>query len=496
LLPKLKSKYAAIVIALIPGDDKQTMDLIASKTFSSDTTIKVYLNDDRRNGRILAIEKAMDTDLDFIHYTDMDRLLHWVETQPAEWSRMVDAIQKYDCVIFGRTQDAFSSHPQALITTEIISNQVVSHFLNEDMDVSAGSKSFSRIAAQYILEHCHRGNSFVTDAEWPISLKQAGYKLHYIQVDGLDWESADQYQDQAASRTMQSKAAAEYDADPKHWKRRIEIAEEIIRTALEISRSKYPEENIMPKSDTDFDFDAVFEVDDYLYFYQDELTDERSDKEVTALVSLLKLDQPKKILDLACGFGRHSNRLALLGHQMTGIDITAGFLEIAKTDSVQKGVDVHYQLGDMRKLAFSDEFDVVLLLFTAFGYFSEVENLQVLVNARNALLPGGTLIFDIQNRDAFLKGMRPYYVVEKEGNVMIDRMSFDSLLGRSYNKRIVYRDGIRKDKPFSVRLYNPNEIQVLIVQAGMELLHIYGSWNAEPLTSESNRMIVIARKPV
>ena len=180
---------------------------------------------------------------------------------------------------------------------------------------------------------------------------------------------------------------------------------------------------------------------------------------------------------------------------MTGVDITPGFLEIAMQDAIKKGVEVRYQKSDMRTITFMDEFDCVMLLFTAFGYFSDEENLQVLVNVRNALKAGGLLIFDIPNRDTFLKRIQPVYVVEKEGNLMIDRMSLDSLHGRSYNRRVVFRDGIRKEKPFSIRLYNPNEIHGLITQAGLRLEHIYGGWEAQELTSESNPMVVIAQKP-
>jgi hypothetical protein len=54
-------------------------------------------------------------------------------------------------------------------------------------------------------------------------------------------------------------------------------------------------------SQASFDLSAVFEVDDYMVFYGDDLTDERSEAEVAALVKLLELDSPKKILDLACG---------------------------------------------------------------------------------------------------------------------------------------------------------------------------------------------------
>jgi SAM-dependent methyltransferase len=248
-------------------------------------------------------------------------------------------------------------------------------------------------------------------------------------------------------------------------------------------------------SQIEFDYEAVFEVDDYLYFYSEVLTDQRTEAEVSALVTLLGLDQPLKILDLACGFGRHTNRLAALGHIMTGVDFSQGFLEIARRDALQMRLSVNYQQADMRKITFTDEFDYTLLLFTAFGYFSDAENLQVLQNTCKALVSGGRLVFDVHNRDVFLKTMPPFYVMEKEGNLMIDRMSFDCLNGRSINKRIVIRDGVRKDKPFVIRLYNPNEIQALLFQAGLVLEHLYADWQGSEITPESRRMVVIARKP-
>jgi leucyl-tRNA synthetase len=245
----------------------------------------------------------------------------------------------------------------------------------------------------------------------------------------------------------------------------------------------------------EFDFNAVFDIDDYLYFYNEVLTDDRADDEVSALVSLLGLAQPKKILDLACGFGRHTNRFASLGHTMTGVDLMPGFIDIAQKDALQRNVKVRYQTGDMRYMKFGDLYDCVTLLFTAFGYFTDEENLQVLINIRNALKIGGLLVFDTLNRDTILKDIRPYYVNEKDGNLMIDRQSFDILQGRYYNKRIVIRDGIRKDKPYFVRLYNPQEIRALLNQAGLELYNLYGSFEGSELNTNTRRMVIVARRP-
>lgn len=244
----------------------------------------------------------------------------------------------------------------------------------------------------------------------------------------------------------------------------------------------------------EFDFEAVFEPDDYLYFYEDALTEERTKKEIEFLERELELDTAMEILDLACGHGRHANRLAELGYDVTGVDISQKFLEIAKEDARKKGVKVNFVKEDMRKISFKEEFDRIILLFTSFGYFEDDDNFMVLKNVSNALKPGGLFCFDTFNRDAFLKNFLPYIVMEKGNDLMIERNTFESITGRVYNRRIVIRNGTRKDKPFFVRLYNPTEIGDLLSRTGLTIYKIYGDWDAKPFTTESRRMIIIAKK--
>jgi SAM-dependent methyltransferase len=245
---------------------------------------------------------------------------------------------------------------------------------------------------------------------------------------------------------------------------------------------------------SEFDFDRVFEVDDYLYFYADSLTDERTEIEVSAIVDYLEITSPMKILDLACGFGRHANRLAALGHQVTGIDITPGFLDIARKDAQTKDLPVNYQHGDMRTIQYREEFDRVLIMFTSFGYFEDDENLLVLQNVKKALRDDGMVIIDIHNRDVFVKNIQQSFITERNGDLMVDRQSFDSLSGRMYNRRFIIRDGIREDKPFFIRFYNPNEIRSLLCEAGLKLHTMYGGWRGEPVSLDAGKMVIIARK--
>jgi SAM-dependent methyltransferase len=250
----------------------------------------------------------------------------------------------------------------------------------------------------------------------------------------------------------------------------------------------------MIPSHPQFDYDAVFEVGDHMYFYGESLTDERSDAEVAGLVHIARLEAPVKILDIPCGFGRHTNRLAALGHSMTGVDLYPGFLEIAKQDANARGVQVDYQQRDMRYLDFDAEFDRVMMLFTSFGYFEDEDNFRVLENVARALTMGGLFILDIPNRDNNIKNMPFILVNEKNNDLMIDRCSFDSLTGRMHNRRIVIRNGVRKDKPFFVRMYSPSEIRDWLHRVNMDIIDMYGGYDGSPMTGDGRRMIVVAKR--
>ena len=242
------------------------------------------------------------------------------------------------------------------------------------------------------------------------------------------------------------------------------------------------------------DWKAVFEPDDYLYFYYEGLGGEQREKEVNFIVKELNLMEPKKILDLACGYGRHANKLAALGHDVTGVDITEGFLEIAKKEAKEIGVKVRYILQDMREINFNNEFDCAISMSTAFGYFEDDENFKVLENVSRALKKGGLFLLDLTNRDFILRNFLPYIVIEKGKDYMIDINKLDTVEGRLYDRRIVLRNGVIKEKPFFVRQYAPTEIRDLLERVNLKVTKMFGNYDSSPLSVNSRRMIVIAVK--
>jgi cyclopropane fatty-acyl-phospholipid synthase-like methyltransferase len=242
------------------------------------------------------------------------------------------------------------------------------------------------------------------------------------------------------------------------------------------------------------EWEKVFEVDDYLYFYYEGLSGERREKEVNFIVKELNLAEEKLILDLACGWGRHANKLAALCHKVTGIDITKGFLEMAEHEAKEMGVHVRYVLEDMRKISFVNEFDCVISMSTAFGYFEDEENFKVLKNVSRALKKGGLFLLDITNRDFIVRNFLPSIVVEKGKDLMIDIHEFNPVEGRLYSRRSVFRNGVMKEKPFFTRLYAPTEIRDLLERVNLKVTKMFGYYDSSPLSVNSRRMIVIAEK--
>ena len=100
-----------------------------------------------------------------------------------------------------------------------------------------------------------------------------------------------------------------------------------------------------------FDMEATF-GDDYPYFYGESIDDEHSDADTAEILGLLQLPSGSSILDVPCGHGRLSRRLAAAGMEVTGVDLTPAYVEEARADPHLRPGSVTYLEGDIRSLRF------------------------------------------------------------------------------------------------------------------------------------------------
>jgi SAM-dependent methyltransferase len=233
--------------------------------------------------------------------------------------------------------------------------------------------------------------------------------------------------------------------------------------------------------------------EDYLYFYESWLDDELSDRQAELVWRVLELEDGSEVLDVPCGHGRIANRLAARGARVTGLDADAFFLERARADAAARGVEVEYVQGDMRELPWQERFDGVVNWFTSFGYFDDEGNRAWLETVRRTLKPGGRLALDVHSRDVFMRNRGDAHVVERDGDLIVDRHSFDVETGREQTERWIIRGGKVRNTVYSVRFYTYTELRDLLLAAGFSGVRAVGH-DEQPLTLDTRRMIVIATR--
>lgn len=211
------------------------------------------------------------------------------------------------------------------------------------------------------------------------------------------------------------------------------------------------------------------------------------------LLSTLSLPPGARVLDLACGKGRHSRYLAERGFDVTGLDISEQSIAYARQFENEH---LHFYQHDMRKLFISNYFDAVLNLFTSFGYFkNEADHVRTLTNVVRGLRPGGLLLLDFFNARYVRNHLVPADEKTTGGITFHLRRRVEAGL---VVKNIEFNDhGQQFSFEERVHLFELPDFQILLGQAGLVLQKTFGGYNLEPFNADtSKRLILVAQKPL
>jgi len=246
-----------------------------------------------------------------------------------------------------------------------------------------------------------------------------------------------------------------------------------------------------------FDNDTVFDRD-YLYFYETVFTAEHAQQEARLIEVMLDLKPGMDVLDIPCGNGRITNHLAALNCRVVGLDSNPYFLEQARLDADIHGVSSEFNIGDMREIQFSEQFDRIINWHNSFGYFEDDEIRQFAKSLQRALRPGGKLLVDQVNRERILKNLLPSGALWTDAiqvgeDLMIDRIRYNVETGRMDVVRVIYREGNRRQIPYSLRLLTVPEIKTWLLEAGFSKVEAFGE-DGEPLRLDHRRMMIVAER--
>lgn len=213
-------------------------------------------------------------------------------------------------------------------------------------------------------------------------------------------------------------------------------------------------------------------------------------QEVGFIMDQLGLRPGQRVLDVGCGPGRHAVELARRGLVVTGIDISPGFLDVARRHAEAAGVGATFLLQDARELTFEAEFDAVICLCEgAFGLVGDdAEHDRMLRGIHEALKPGGGFVLSAVN------------ALSVAASTAAD-VDFDPQTS-TYTERVMLFNnaGERRYAEMTTRSFTPRELRYMLGAAGLRVHAVYGctagQFAARPLTLKDREVMVMAERPV
>ena len=229
------------------------------------------------------------------------------------------------------------------------------------------------------------------------------------------------------------------------------------------------------------------------WFDSNEYLDVYSHRDKTDVANLLVLitrnydfKSETKVLDAACGNGRFSNYFAKSGFDVTSFDLSMQLLKIAQRKSTEDNLNVKYFRSDIRNVPLKGSFDLVLNMFTSFGYFtSDNENFSFIRTAYELLNEKGYFIFDYLNKDYVINNLIPKSHKTIGDKKIIEERRINN--NRVEKKIIIESSSERKIFQESVLIYSKDEIIDGFNLCGFKVDKIFGDYigsNYNSLTSE------------
>ncbi len=213
---------------------------------------------------------------------------------------------------------------------------------------------------------------------------------------------------------------------------------------------------------------------------------------VQLILTYINLDKNAKIIDLCCGQGRHAFLFAREGFEVFGFDLSRTLLQVAKYKKDQSNNTFFIQ-ADMRYIPAMHSFDLLLNLFTSFGYFeTDIENKTVFQQFHQALKTGGYFVFDYFHTPYILANLERYKS-EQIGDLTVEQERF--IEGSRVQKIIrLNRQGKQSTFYESVKMYKPDQIIKMMEETSLSVRYIFGDYKGSPLSEDSERIIIIGQK--
>jgi ubiquinone/menaquinone biosynthesis C-methylase UbiE len=236
-------------------------------------------------------------------------------------------------------------------------------------------------------------------------------------------------------------------------------------------------------------WDALFN-EFYLRAYAADERDAEAASQALAAARLAGCPDGGELLDVPCGFGRHSIPLADAGYRVTGVDRSPTLLEEAR----RRGRGPDFVQADYRELPFADaSFDAALNLFTSLGYLGDDEDTRALAEIRRVLRPGKRLVIETSHRDLLVtRWSDSDWQLLGEGRLLLEQRTFDPATGIAQSTQTLIDGADRESRTWSLRVYTATELRAMLTRAGFESARCYGDLEGGPFNTQTRLVIAAA----
>lgn len=227
-----------------------------------------------------------------------------------------------------------------------------------------------------------------------------------------------------------------------------------------------------------------------LYFERDE---KEADAFIHTLISHLQPPSGSRMLDVACGKGRHSKILSSLGYQVTGIDISSSSIASAKQYECD---NLTFFVHDMRLPFYGNYFNYAFNFFTSFGYFkTRREHDDTIRTISKSLLPGGVFVIDYLNVHYAEDHRVPEEVkIIDTTTYTIQRWNDET---HFYKKIIVTDPSLKLPMEYTEKVakFSLGDFTEMLAYQGLQVQEVFGDYHLGTYdVRKTPRLIVVAKK--
>jgi SAM-dependent methyltransferase len=226
----------------------------------------------------------------------------------------------------------------------------------------------------------------------------------------------------------------------------------------------------------------------YYHLLYNNRDESEAEKFVAALVAQLNLPKGLKVLDVACGKGRHAKTLQKLGFDVTGIDLSENSIAYAKQFENEH---LHFVRWDMRQTFRPKHFDWAVNLFSSFGYLpSDEDNLVALKAIAANLKPNGIFVLDYMNAEWVVKQMKPREILQRSNiQFHIQKKIADGFVVK--NIQFVNEEGANFEFEEKLRIIHLQTFQNLCKDAGLVIENVWGDYELQTFNAASSPRIIL-----